>query len=89
MKTSLIFVLLLIAGCSTVPLKEPDKIHACFVVQWASPAEIPVLCGSPTSAACTINKQLIITRKPHDWQDFFALFALGHEVYHVLGAEHE
>jgi len=76
-------LLLLLAGCASEPAKT-SLFQACIFGKWESLDQIKAVCGKHESEACTINGQFIVTRHPVDWNDTRALFALGHEVAHVL-----
>ena len=76
-------LLLLLAGCASEPAKT-GLFQACIYGKWESPEQIKAVCGKNESEACTINGQFIVTHHPVDWNDTRALFALGHEVAHVL-----
>ena len=84
-------LVVVLAGCAgPMPLThDADRTQAIVTVQWANYDEIRRLCGDTKSLACTLNMQLIVTRKPRDWGDESALYALGHELFHLLGARHE
>jgi len=79
----LLLLMMFVLGCASAPI-ERGTWQACMSGAWESPEGIKTMCNSHASEACTINGQLIVARKPVDWNDTRALFALGHEVAHVL-----
>ena len=81
--TRLLPLLLLLAGCESMPV-EHGSWQACLYGEWESAEKVKEKCGLEESGGCTINGSLIVTRKPVDWNDNRALYALGHEVAHVL-----
>lgn len=91
-----LLVLLLLSGCSMVPVThEADRTVALLRVVWTEPEQMSVPCGqakysNQTVGGCyDILNQIIYTPKPRDWSDEERQRILGHEVMHLLGMRHE
>lgn len=89
-------LLLALAGCGgVVPLtREADKTTVCVDVRWTPQVRIADVCKAAgalidTAGACLFQGRTIITRKPNNFADDGALIALGHELYHAMGAMHD
>lgn len=94
----LLVILANLYGCSSVETyadeprltitRETDTDYSCVRVKWQTAAEIKADCKQD-ARACIIDRAVIHTQKPTGRNDWHALYALGHEFYHSLGAGHE
>ena len=69
--------------------KEPAREKVCVQVMWrATEQEVVDMCGG---AGCWYKGEpsLIVAPRPKDFNDSRAIYILGHELLHALGAEHD
>lgn len=88
-----VVLLLLLSGCATLEqgfIKEPGDF-ACVNVRWTE--NVQNYCAPGAGACATVgngqNLSTIWTPKPRSFDDFQAVYKLGHEFLHSLGATHK
>ena len=89
-------VLMLLAGCTSYAhpyVNPPQETFACVKVNWTELASMQMYCP-PNSWACARASLggmpgSIWTTKPEAFDDYDAVYRLGHEVLHSLGATHK
>lgn len=100
---SALLLLLVLGGCADLPrvtyygamYRSPlhiPKGYACVAPEWVQQAQMAELCRDPKAMACAIERNgytTIYAVKPFGWTDSYRLEALGHELVHALGGEHE
>jgi len=94
----LALLLLLLQGCIAYPpmTAAPHDGVVTVSVMLRDPVEVSGLCAhqgarsnyGSIAAACS-GQGWIITPRPSGWDDTRALYLLGHEMLHQLGAKHE
>lgn len=88
-----------LAACAPLEpfTQAPTYQKVCVAVKWSSPAAIQQACRSGNVIACATippadmrePHAVIWTEKPASFDDRDRVCALGHEMLHALGANHE
>lgn len=93
---SLLILTVFVSGCSTYAIpytREPTLSTVCVTVNWVESHNIHKHCSKGATACATIGSDYqcsgIWTTKPAAFDDYDAVYRLGHELLHRLGATHK
>lgn len=85
-----------LSGCATfnVPYTVPPQVkYACTFVHWIEESDIQSFCPPNAKACATVGTVGLVnhiwTTKPQAFDDRDAVYRLGHEFLHTLGARHK
>ena len=92
----LIGVVIIVSGCASfnTPYTVPPQVkYACTFVHWIEEEDIQAFCPPNAKACATVGSgsrvNHIWTTKPQAFDDRDAVYRLGHEFLHTLGARHK
>lgn len=94
-KAALLTVLLALGGCAGYgqPFTTQPSSFACVTVHWTEVAQIQAYCPPGATACATVGHVAgsahIWIPKPMAFDDHAAVYKLGHELLHSLGATHK
>lgn len=82
-----------LGGCVSYsqPFVSQPGVFSCVEVHWTARENIQAYCPRGATACATVGGSpgQIWARKPEAFDDFEAVYELGHEFLHSLGARHK